>query len=287
MRPRGVPTRRLLLLLLATEVSLAGLRSRVFAAPPPPDWETLEEGLELGTFAGPAVPTLGDGKIHVLRIDPARFELALLNASAPGEGASKTARAWAEGAGAVAAINASMFATDGKTSVSLMRTRRHVNNATASKDNAVLAFDADPGAKVPPVQILDRTCQDHAALSRSYGSLVQSIRMIDCDGKTVWSKQPKKWSTAAIATDTRGRVLFLHARSPWPVHDFTNRVRALPLAVNRLMYVEGGPEATLYVKAGGRVIERVGSFETGFNENDDNVEAWPVPNVIAVVRKGS
>jgi hypothetical protein len=29
---------------------------------------------------------------------------------------------------------------------------------------------------------------------------------------------------------------------------------------------------------------RVGSWETGFNENDDNANAWPLPNVIGVRR---
>jgi len=45
----------------------------------------------------------------VVRLDPVRFELRLFNASAPSEGIPRTVRAWAERAGAVAAINAAMY----------------------------------------------------------------------------------------------------------------------------------------------------------------------------------
>ena len=100
--------------------------------------------------------------------------------------------------------------------------------------------------------------------------------------RNVWTQQARRWSIAAIAQDQSGRILFLHTRSPLPVHDFINAVQALPLSVARAMYQEGGPEATLYVKAGGFELERAGSYETGFTENDDNGEAWPLPNVFGI-----
>ena len=107
--------------------------------------------------------------------------------------------------------------------------------------------------------------------------------MMSCQGHNVWSQQPRLWSIAALAQDEAGRILFLHARSPLSVHDFIAAVQALPLSLTRAMYLEGGPEATLYVNAGGVEIERFGSYETGFNENDDNSSAWPLPNVIGVL----
>lgn len=282
MRPPSA-TIRLSLLMAWSGLLVAGAPTK--APAPPPAWETLATGLELATFAGPYPSSHGDSTITVLRIDPVSFELTLLNASAPGEGESRTVRSWVTRAGAVAGINASMF-HPGDQSVSMMRTRTHVNNAKLTKDNAVLAFDAKSPA-LPPARIIDRTCEDAPALIGSYGSIVQSIRMLDCQGKTSWAKQPRKWSNAAIGADKQGRVLFVHARSPYPVHDFVERLRALPIDLVRLQYSEGGPEATLYVKAGTRELELVGSYETGFNENDDNVNAWPVPNVVAIVPRRS
>jgi hypothetical protein len=51
------------------------------------------------------------------------------------------------------------------------------------------------------------------------------------------------------------------------------------------MYLEGGPEASLYVKDGDFEAMHIGSYETGFNENDDNHTFWALPNIIGVRRK--
>jgi hypothetical protein len=250
-------------------------------------WRTLEPGLDFGVFAAPIAATSGDSKIRILRIDPARFELRLLMASASTDGEPLTARAWCVRRGLVAAVNASMYQADFRRSVSLMRTRTHVNNARLSKDNTVLAFDPldESDAALPPVQIIDRTCQDLDSLRTHYGTLVQSIRMISCRGNNVWSPQEKRWSAAAIGTDRQGRVLFIHVASPYSTHDLIECLLALPIDIANTMYAEGGPEAQLYIAAGGETHELLGSLATGISGNDDIHMAWPVPNVIGVVRR--
>jgi hypothetical protein len=249
-------------------------------AAPPAAWQTLEPGLELGEFTS-AHAAGGDGVIRILRIDPERWRLRLLNASADPGGQPLTARAWAAKHGLAAAINASMYQADLRSSVSLMRTPGHVNNPRLSRDQAVLAFDRiDPAA--PPVQIIDRECQDFDAVSRGYATLVQSIRMVSCTGRNVWTQQPRAWSTAAIGIDRRGRVLFVHARSPHTTHDLIEALLALPIDLRNAMYAEGGHEAQMYVRGGGREYEFVGGADAGSAEDGPAV-AWPVPNVIGVV----
>ncbi len=270
----------------------AGAPEAADGAPGPPDgapgaqddWTELEPGLELAELAAPVKSFIGESVIRVLRIDPERFELKLLNASAGAGEQSKAAKAWCHEHGLVAAINSSMYQQDHRTSVSLMKTRGHVNNARLSKDNAVLAFDRlDPG--VPPVQIIDRKLQDYESLKSRYGTLIQSIRMVTLERRNVWQQQPRRWSIAAIGMDQKGRVLFIHCRSPYSVHDFINLLLKLPIELKNAMYVEGGPEAQLYVESGETSLELMGSFETGFFETDDNLQGWPVPNVVGVVRR--
>lgn len=245
------------------------------------NWHRLDAGLELGVFISPRLSQAGDSMVRVLRIDPHRFEFKLLNASAPGQGQTLTAREWCRRNDLVAAINASMYQKDRKTSVSLMRTKTHTNNPRLTKDMTVLAFDRK-SPEVPPVKIIDRQCEKFQGWKNKYGTFVQSIRMISCQGKNVWTQQPKKWSTAAIGMDHQGKVLFIHVRSPYSTHDLINILRELPLDISRAMYVEGGPEAQLFVRTDQQEFEFVGSFETNFNENSDNRFAWPVPNVIGI-----
>jgi hypothetical protein len=268
--------------------ALAALLLPVSAAPPRPaapaagaGWQLLEPGLELALFEVPGA-TSRDRPITVVRIDPARFELKLLNASSPGEGTTRTARAWADRAGAAAAINASMYQEDYRTSVSLMRTRDHVNQRRISKDRAVLAFDP-LASGLPSVRMIDRDCESFDTTHVAYASLVQSIRLVSCDRRNVWAPSSRRFSTAAIGVDGKGRVLFIHSRTAWPVHDLVNTLLALPIDLRQAMYVEGGPEAQLYVKAGGQEHEWVGAFESA--PVAENREAWPVPNVVAAVRR--
>ncbi len=252
-------------------------------APAAPAWQALEPGLEYVLLDGPPSDGVGDGKIAAVRIDPARFELRLASASA-GEGGLLTAREWAYRTGASAAINASMYQEDYRTSVSLMRSRDHVNQRRLSKDKAVLAFDPLVSG-VPPVRIVDRDCENLSDAESRYGTLVQSIRMVSCQRHNVWAPSDRRFSTAAIGVDAKGRVLFFHARTPWPVHDLVKALLELPIDLAQAMYVEGGPEAQLFARGGKLEIERVGTFERAPPRAADAGRAWPVPNVIVAIRK--
>ena len=253
-------------------------------APQPAPWRVLEPGLELLVWAPRGVTAAGDSTVHVLRIDPERFDLRLLNASAPDQGAAHSARDWSRLNGLVAATNAGMYQTDLRTSVALMRSDTHVNNPRLTRDKAVLAF-APRDTSLPPVQIIDRERQDFERLRRGYTTLVQGIRMVSLDGRNTWASQPRAWSTAAIAMDKAGRVLLIHVRAPYVTHELIEVLLSLPLDLKNAMYLEGGPEAQLYVHAGGVELERLGAYGSGFAVADENAAAWPVPNVIGVVRR--
>lgn len=274
LRPIRGPAVALLLALLVTAC----------AGPTPTGWRDLEPGLWFGEFASPRPEDPGTSIIGALRIDPRYFDLRLMNASDSETKRPLTAREWSRRHHLVAAINTSMYQEDYLKSVSLMRTRMHVNNPRLSRDRAVLAFDRLDDT-VPPVQIIDRDCQDFDDLRQRYGTLVQSIRMISCDGRNVWRPQPNRWSTAAIGIDRQGRTLFIHVRAPYSTHDLINILMALPLDLKNAMYTEGGPEAQLYFRSGDDEIELVGGFETGSRGPDAPARAWPIPNVIGVVRR--
>jgi hypothetical protein len=244
-------------------------------------WQKLAVGLEIGIFDSPQPAEIGDSKIRILRIDPGRYELKLLNASVSKKGRSLSVRQWCRQNGLVAAVNASMFQADYKTSVSLMRTRTHVNNPRLSKDMAILAFDRLSDG-VPEIKIIDRQCEDFKIWKNKYGTLVQSIRMISCKGKNVWRQQPQKWSTVAIGIDKADRVLFIHVGSPYSTHDLINILKKLPIDIARAMYTEGGPQAQLYIKTGAHEYEFTGHSEIDFSNNANSLFSWPIPNAVGI-----
>jgi hypothetical protein len=249
-------------------------------------WQILQKGLAFGVFPAPRPSESGDSLVRVLRIDLKYFKLRLLNASASQHGRSLTAKEWCRRNGLVAAINASMYQKDLKASVSLMRTKSHVNNPRLSKDMTILAFDRKT-SEAPPVKIIDRQCEDFNAWKKNYGSFVQSIRMISCTGANVWTQQPNKWSTAAIGIDHQGRILFIHVRSPYSTHDLINMLQELPLNISRAMYAEGGPEAQLYIRSGAQELEFVGSYEIDFRQSKGSRFARPVPNVLGISKRNA
>lgn len=241
----------------------------------------LQEGLELATLRVPPPEGDPDPLLHILRIDPKRFDLTLVAARARGEDGA-TVKTWAQRANLVAAINASMYQTDYRTSVSLMVGKGVVNNPRLSKDNTILAFDRI-GGRGARARIIDRTCEPFKRLRTRYQSLVQSIRMLDCKGKNVWAKQDKRYSHAVIGQDRAGRILFIHTRAAWRSHDFVDALKGMPLDLVRLQYAEGGPPAQFYVKAGGVELHRFGSSNGGVIQQRLNRNLWPVPNVIGII----
>jgi hypothetical protein len=84
--------------------------------------------------------------------------------------------------------------------------------------------------------------------------------------------------------DGAGRLLLIHARTAWPTSALADALLALPIDLQRAMYVEGGAEAQLYLSSGGRELELIGAFE-GIASVAKNSDAWPVPNVLAVYRR--
>lgn len=244
-------------------------------------WQKLAPGLDLGFFQSPNPSETDDSMIRVLRIEPARYKLRLLNASASENGRPLSTKEWCRQNGLAAAINASMYQADLKASVSLMRTKNHINNPRLSKDMAILAFDRY-SPDVPQVKIIDRECEDFNTWKTKYKTLIQSIRMISCQGKNVWTPQPQEWSTAAIGIDHHNRVLFIHVGSHYRTHDLINILKMLPLNIARAMYVEGGPQAQLYINVGTHEYEFVGNYKMDIEENMNTLFSRPIPNVVGI-----
>jgi uncharacterized protein YigE (DUF2233 family) len=241
----------------------------------------LEPGLFLGILDSPAQSEMGDSRITILRFDPSLYESDIYCDSYYG-GTRRTPSEWAEEFSLIAVINAGMYAQDKSTAVGFLKSNDHLNNPRLNRRfNCVFACGAlEKG--IPFAQIIDLRCEDFGGWRDKYSSFTQSIRMISCQQKNVWQQQSKRWSIAALGMDKTGQILFIHCRSLYSVHDFINILLGLPIDIFNAMYLEGGAEASLYVKAGGMEINLTGISETEILLGERNGAYRPVPNVIGI-----
>lgn len=196
-----------------------------------------------------------------------------------------TVKEWCQKYHLISAINAGMYQKDGIKNVGYMKNFSHLNNPKLSKNyKALLAFNpVEP--TLPEVQIIDMKCQEFEKLMENYQTLIQGIRMISCRQENVWQKQDKKWSTASFGVDKKGNGLFIFAEHPYSVYDLVNILLSLPISIYNVMYLEGGPEATLYFSARGVEFKKVGYHEGGSNEEGFPRSDRPIPNIIGIVRR--
>ena len=247
------------------------------------EWKTIAPGMELGTFEASKKSEYGDSRITILRVDPNSWDLVFAGISQIPGSAQKTAKEWSEDQDFAAVINAGMFAQDHETHVGYVRYRDHVNGSDVDDYESVAAFDPKreglPRFRIFDLDIPGVTIE---SILRDYSSVVQNLRLIKRPGQNRWSAKTEKWSEAALGEDKEGRILFIFCRSPFSMRDLNRELLSLGIGVVCAQHLEGGPEAQLYVAAGGVELEMTGSFETAFVENDENERAWPIPNVLGL-----
>jgi hypothetical protein len=227
-----------------------------------------------------------DSKVDILKINPQYFDFELVCAE-PKKKLSQTANIWAKENNLLAVVNAGMFNLEGnfQTCTGYMKNYKYLNNSKLNKAyNNVIAFNRKD-TTVNKFKIIDLTCDDFKTLKTKYNTFVQGIRMLDCKGVNTWSKQSKMWSMVLMGEDKNNNVLFIFVRSPYKVHDFVNHLLNLDIGLKKLIYLEGGPEASLYVNHEKLQLTKYGSYETDFNENDENDRFWEIPNVIGIKRR--
>lgn len=257
------------------------------------EWRQLEPGLEYGEFPFIATPYESpSGEAHppramlrVVRIDPSLFEFVLCAAS--DGGVPLPLGRWADHERLTAAINASMYLPDGRTSTGYLREGSHVNNARhGGRLGAYFLAGPDALARAagaPPALVLDGTRVKMDAFERHYRLVAQNFRMIGEDRRIVWASDSRPVAVAAVAQTGDGHILFLHCRQPVEPYVLAQRLLNLPLDVRTVMYVEGGAQAGLLLRSGGMLMEVYGRSAAAILLGDP--PAPSLPNVLGIRRR--
>ena len=107
-------------------------------------WQKMDEGLETAEIAAPQPSFIGDSRITVVRINPARYAFKLIAASEFNT-IHKTAPEWCKDKKLLGCVNAGQFnLNDSYSNMGYMKNYAHVNNPNFRKINnynTVLAFN--------------------------------------------------------------------------------------------------------------------------------------------------
>lgn len=273
----------------ALSIVLLASVNRTLGAGNASEWHSLSPGLDLKVLPLKVSASPDDASITVLRIDPKLWELLLVGTSLSGEHHGHTAKEWCKRDTFTAAINAGMFGADQKTHLGYARLREHVYNSRINAYQSVAAFDPRDPQVHPHFHIFDLDAPGvrFENIQRDYASVVQNLRLVKRPGQNQWGQQARRWSEAALGEDDLGRILFVFARSPLSMHDLNRELLSGGIGLVAAQHLEGGPEAQLYLHVGGTELEKFGSFETSFKEDDKNPVAWPIPNVLGIRPRSS
>jgi Phosphodiester glycosidase len=246
----------------------ARISGEILDAHGPTSWITVEEGIEFVEV---------DSAIWVFKIDPKffRFKIAkhdsLDSYYVPPSG-YKQLPDWGRG------INLNMFTysnlPNGYTKVDGVVLQPEFN-----KYNMFLVWNDEE------FKMLDRREEDISDIEK-YPNVSQNERMISARGsdRNKWSVNERYWSVATIGVTNDGKVLLIHSRQPYTMHNFIDVMLSYNelLNIKQMAYAEGGPESSIYIN---EQYQRMGSFETGFNEFYDNDHFWELPFALTFEKK--
>ena len=247
-------------------------------------WIKMDDGFEYGEFPASIKSISGEDNISIVRINPELYSFHLLTCDELGH-SSLTAAEWTLKYQMLGVFNAGMFLTDHKTNVGYMKNYSHINNPRISSQyHSVAAFNP-VDSTTNSFMLFDTDDYDINEIIPEYNTVIQNLRLIKSPGKNRWSKQEKRWSELALGQDTDGNILLIFSRSPYSMHELNSMLIDLPISIDRAQHLEGGTEASIYITHGGHQIEKIGSYESSFNENDDIKSFWPIPNVIGIRKR--
>ena len=220
----------------------------------------------------------GDSKLTIVKINPSYADFELKSASLHNQNIPLSASVWADTFGYDLVLNAGMYdllkplSSKGFFKVGNLFNNKQINTSY----NGVFVVDNQN------VSLIDLKCDSNVNLT-NYEMCFQGMRMLDCKGnKMDWNKKKQSCSMLVTSIDNQGNIYFIFSRSPYLHATFIDFLKELPIELTTTIYLEGGPETSLFLRTPVGNIEKVGSYVSNSYENDNNNSFWRLPNVIGI-----
>jgi hypothetical protein len=247
------------------------------------EWTVLAKGIEYREISAPDSSILGDSKLSILRLEPEFLEFVMLNSTQHNK-KRFTAPQWADSFKLQIVMNAGMYdLANGLIHRGYMKNGNHFNNRELNPAyNSMIVFQPKDTTHAN-FDIVDLKCTDWTSIHRKYNCYAQGMRMIDCHGEPLsWNKKKQSCSMLVAAKDDKNRIYFIFSRSPYTHNQMIAFMGAFPDKIHSAIYLEGGPETSLYIDLGDHCIEKIGSYVSQTYAHDRNADFWELPNVIGI-----
>lgn len=245
-------------------------------------------GLVVERHVAPRAPEVrvGDRQITIVRVDLRAYKLRFLTEAR--HGARRPAPQWARDHHLAGVTNAGMFLPSGRSVGHMVQDGDVVSSRRVSRYQGFVGFDERAG-DASALSVGGPGCGPPTldAFAARFRNVLQAYLLVDCEGNAVPWRNQKRFSAAAFGRDREGRAVFVHVRTPYRMDVFNEMLASPAFGIRGLIYLEGGPEASLYVSAEGQRVSEIGSYETGFYESDANHTFWDLPNVVAFEARAS
>lgn len=247
------------------------------------EWTKLAEGVEFIEMVAPERSFLGDSKLSILRLEPKYLQFFMYNATQYNN-VKLSAPEWADSFDLNIVMNAGMYdLANGLIHRGYSKNGSHYNNRKFNADyNSMIAFSPFDSTR-NKFNILDLECENWEEVCDQYACYAQGMRMIDCNGEALeWNKRNQKCSMLVAAKDKKGRIWFIFSRSPYSHNQMITFLKQFNDELSHTIYLEGGPETSLYIHLNNHTIEKIGSYVSDTYPTDSNNVFWDLPNVIGI-----
>lgn len=246
-------------------------------------WQELAHGVSFCETDAPLRSIKGDSKITILKINPSYVEFELATTTAM-DSVRRPVNFWADTLNFNIVFNAGMYdLARPLISRGLLKNGEHTNQRILKEGwNTVLALNPIDSKNSKNAKIFDLQCNSFDQFSRSYSGLIQGIRMLDCEGNTMLWKKSQYCSMLVCAQDKEDNLYLIFTRSPYSHNQMIRFMKQFPTPLHSAIYMEGGPETSLYVHIGDFCMQKVGSYVSGTYPKDSNAVYWGLPNVVGI-----
>lgn len=239
------------------------------------EWERVAKGIFFMQVDAPKKSILGDSKLSIIRLNKDSVEAYLKMATA-NDSVSNTVKEWADTFDFQLTINAGMYdLAKPLISKGFMKSDNKFNNPQVNTSYNGICYIQNQR-----IDLIDLMCEPNFQFMNQQACF-QGMRLLDCQGTEMdWKRKKQSCSMLVMGEDNKNQLYIIFTRSPYYHQDMVRFLKQMPFQLGLTMYLEGGPETSVYLNTPHKKLDLIGSYVSNTYPTDKNDHFWPLPNVI-------